>query len=149
VLRLHGVQRALNKLRAPGSKDDIPRNVEELQRWKTTLHQFPEPTCIFCGPGNNGGDGLAIARTLFNRGFAVRVLFVGDAATLENAGGDVALNLKLLRGLGMDVEVLADEHAVRDQRASMGGSPLIVDALFGTGLTRTLEDPYRAAVQAI
>jgi NAD(P)H-hydrate epimerase len=149
VLRLHGVQRALNKLRSPGSKDDIPRNVEELARWKETLHQFPEPTCVFCGPGNNGGDGFAIARTLLNRGFAVRVLYVGDAANLETASPDVQTNVRLLRAVGASIETLADEHAVRAIRAELRNAPLIVDALFGTGLARALEDPYRAAVQSI
>jgi hydroxyethylthiazole kinase-like uncharacterized protein yjeF len=149
VLRLHGVQRAMRKLRAPGSKDDIPRNIVELERWKADLNDFPEPAYIFCGPGNNGGDGLAIARTLFNRGYAVRVCFVGDVASLANASPDVQTNVRLLRALGVEIEGLANEHAVRDLREHLPDAPLIVDALFGTGLTRPLEDPYRATVQAI
>jgi NAD(P)H-hydrate epimerase len=137
VLRLHGVRRELNRLRAPGSKDDVPRTVEELHRWKQTLSEFPEPAYIFCGPGNNGGDGLAIARTLFNRGFSVRVF--GEPGNSL----DVQTNAKLLRGLGIQVEPLDAS------RPALGSAPLIVDALFGTGLARTLEDPWRATVQAI
>ncbi|MCC7510465.1 MAG: NAD(P)H-hydrate epimerase [Planctomycetes bacterium] len=149
ILRLHGVQRAMRKLRSPGSKDDIPRTVEELEQWKQALNEFPDPTLIFCGPGSNGGDGLAIARTLHNRGYAVRTFFVGSAAQLEAAPADVAKNAALLRTLGVDIAILPDARAVHELRPLMRDACLIVDAMFGTGLTRTLEDPYRAAVQAV
>ncbi|MBX3458872.1 MAG: NAD(P)H-hydrate epimerase [Planctomycetes bacterium] len=146
VLRLHGVQRAMRKLNAPGSKDDIPRTVAELERWKEGLSDFPEPTYILCGPGNNGGDGLAIARTLHNRGYSVVVCTVGS----QNAASpDVRRNHELLRACGLEPLVLADEMAVREFRPRLRQGALLVDALFGTGLTRTLEDPWRAAVQAI
>jgi hydroxyethylthiazole kinase-like uncharacterized protein yjeF len=145
ILRLHGVQRAMRKLRGPGSKDDIPRNVDELERWKAGLNEFPEPAVVLCGPGNNGGDGLAIARTLFNRGFAVQVFMVGT--DVADAVGDVATNARLLERLGVPVVPLADAAAVESIRGDLSGAALIVDALFGTGLTRILEDPFRAAVQ--
>lgn len=149
ILRLHGVQLAMRKLRAPGSKDDIPRSVPELERWKAGINEFPDPTYIFCGPGNNGGDGFAIARTLVNRGYTVRVYFVGDAARIDAGSADVQTNARLLRDLGVEIHSLADAHAVRDLRAELREAPLLVDAMFGTGLTRPLEDPFRAAVQVI
>jgi hydroxyethylthiazole kinase-like uncharacterized protein yjeF len=145
ILRLHGVQRAMRKLRGPGSKDDIPRNVDELERWKSGLTEFPEPAVILCGPGNNGGDGLAIARTLFNRGFAVQVFMVGIEPGL--AKGDVATNVKLLERLGVPITPLMDAAAVESIREQAESAALVVDALFGTGLDRTLEDAFRAAIK--
>lgn len=146
ILRLHGVQRAMRRLNAPGSKDDIPRTVAELERWKQGLSDFPEPTYILCGPGNNGGDGLAIARTLHARGYSAVPVLVGPT---PQPSPDVAKNLALLRASGIEPLPATDEHAVRALRPVLRQSALIVDALFGIGLTRTLEDPWRAAVQAI
>jgi hydroxyethylthiazole kinase-like uncharacterized protein yjeF len=146
ILRFHGVQRAMRKLRAPGSKDDIPRNVDELERWKSGLNEFPEPTVILCGPGNNGGDGLCVARKLFNRGYSVQVFMVGAEVPAEDDASDVGVNASLLRKLGVPIHALADANAVYALREQLAGVALIVDAMFGTGLQRTLEDPYRAAV---
>jgi len=143
ILRFHGVQRAMRKLRAPGSKDDIPRNIEELERWKAGLREFPEPTLILCGPGNNGGDGLVVARTLFNRGYEVRVFMVGADVPTQ---GDPGTNATLLQKLGVEIGTLPTAEAVLAIREQAAHSALIVDALFGTGLQRTLEDPFRAAV---
>lgn len=148
VLRIDGVARAMARLRQPGSKDDIPRNVEELERWKAKLHTAGTPVVVLCGPGNNGGDGLAIARTLHNRGHAVRAYYVGDPAELERTPGDVQLNARLLRGLGIEIHELRERSQLKAAWPVFTEAPLIVDALFGTGLTRTIEDPFRAVIEA-
>jgi NAD(P)H-hydrate epimerase len=148
ILRIDGVSKAMAKLRQPGSKDDIPRTMEELQRWKDRLHKAETPVAVLCGPGNNGGDGLAIARTLFNRGHAVRVLYVGDPAQLDKASADVQLNAKLLTPLGLEIAPLHEREQLKQARALLKDAPLIVDALFGTGLTRVIEDPFRAVIEA-
>lgn len=148
LLRIEGVSRAMARLRQPGSKDDIPRNVEELERWKARLHTAGTPVVILCGPGNNGGDGLAIARTLHNRGHAVRVYYVGDPAELDKASADVRLNAKLLRGLGIEIAELHEREQRKAAWPVFNEAPLIIDALFGTGLTRTIEDPFRAVIES-
>lgn len=148
VLRIDGVSRAMAKLRQPGSKDDIPRNVEELERWKEKLHRATAPVLVLCGPGNNGGDGFAIARTLLNRGHAVRTFYAGELSELEKAGQDVQANVRLLRGLDTEILALGTAAQIKAARDDFNQTPLIIDALFGTGLTRTIEDPYRAVIEA-
>ncbi|MCB9894686.1 MAG: NAD(P)H-hydrate epimerase [Planctomycetes bacterium] len=148
ILRIDGVGKAMARLRQPGSKDDIPRTMEELERWKDKLHKADTPPVILCGPGNNGGDGLAIARTLHNRGHAVCVYYVGDPASLATAGPDVALNAKLLGGLGVQIQELRSREQLKAAWKTLNEAPLIIDALFGTGLDRVIEDPFRAVIEA-
>ncbi len=85
----------------------------------------PVPALILCGPGNNGGDGYVIARALRDRGVAVRVAALGEPATAAAASA---------RG-GWEGEVVPFDDAEP--------APLLVDALFGTGLTRALDETVR------
>lgn len=92
------------------------------------------PAAILCGPGNNGGDGFVVARKLKEEGWTVRVGLLGDKASLQ---GDAALMARLYDGA---VEPLS--------RSVMEGAGLVVDALFGTGLTRPIEGAARDAILA-
>lgn len=80
------------------------------------------PVLILCGPGNNGGDGYVAARVLANRGMDVRVVALGGPRT------EVAAEAR--KGWTGPVEPLPGD---------LSGAPVVVDALFGTGLTRPLE----------
>ncbi len=107
------------------------------------------PVLVLCGPGNNGGDGLVIARTLWNRGVPVDVVFVGEQEKLERTSEDVRTNARLWRGLGRRIE-----HAVTDPelealaRRSKEAS-VIVDALFGTGFVRELTGIYAQVIRGV
>jgi ADP-dependent NAD(P)H-hydrate dehydratase / NAD(P)H-hydrate epimerase len=82
----------------------------------------PLPTLILCGPGNNGGDGYVIARGLSDRGVRVRV------AALSEPQSPAA-------------RWAAAQYAGPVERlAEAGGAPLVIDALFGTGLRRPLDE---------
>jgi hydroxyethylthiazole kinase-like uncharacterized protein yjeF len=91
----------------------------------------PIATLILCGPGNNGGDGYVIARRLAERGVKVRVAASGDPRT----------------------------EAAREARAAWGGpvellatarpAPLLIDALFGTGLSRPLDEAMLGAAKRL
>ncbi len=86
---------------------------------------------VLCGPGNNGGDGFVIARLLRARGWAVMVFLLGQAETLPK---DAQQNYRRWLDVG---EVLAlSEAAFQAQIGTGEGIDLVVDALFGTGLTR-------------
>lgn len=146
-LRIAGVSRAMADLRKPGSKDDIPRNLEELEQWKEKLDKAEDPVVILCGPGNNGGDGFAVARTLFNRGHEVKVYYVGDRAKLDDASDDVKTNIRLLKALGIEIDELSNHDHVKAAEPLFRSCPLIVDAIFGTGLTRRVEDPFMDVIQ--
>ena len=93
------------------------------------------PVAVLCGPGNNGGDGFVIARLLAEAGWPVTVALLGDRGRLT---GDAALNAGRWQG-----PVAALEPGVLD------GNGLIVDALFGAGLTRAPEGAARAVIEAI
>lgn len=147
LLRAHGVQQAMNRMRQPGSKDDIPRTVAEVQAWKSSLGFSAQPTVVLCGPGNNGGDGLALARTLHNRGHGVAVVYCGPPDGLQAAGPDVQLNAALLARLGLSIHHVCDGPSARQIQPLLMQTALIVDGLFGTGLTRPVEDPQRAVIQ--
>jgi hydroxyethylthiazole kinase-like uncharacterized protein yjeF len=101
---------------------------------------------IFCGPGNNGGDGLALARQLAARGYEVEVFLLG--ASREPAG-DFGAQLGICRRLGLPLHEVADEEALGRALAAARELDLTVDALFGTGLGRPLAGLYAAAAQGI
>src|SRR6185369_8930035 len=83
----------------------------------------PLSALVLCGPGNNGGDGYVAARHLAERGVEVRV------AALAEPKSDAA---KWARGQWKgEVETLSQDTK---------GAPLLIDALFGTGLKRGLDD---------
>ena len=87
------------------------------------------PTLILCGPGNNGGDGFVVARYLKAWGWPVRLALLGEVARLK---GDAAAMAARWDG---PVEAVG----------SMAGAGLIVDALFGAGLSKDFPAELAAA----
>lgn len=81
---------------------------------------------VVCGKGNNGGDGLAVARQMHVR-FQPRQMWVVLIAAPEELGGDAAVNLRMLRASGV--------QEYRDFGAEMRRATLVVDAILGTGLS--------------
>lgn len=115
------------------------------------------PVQVLVGPGNNGGDGLVIARTLHNRGLGVRVHFVGPIEKLRELSDDTQMNARLWRDLerpgGLrDAGRIVELRDVRDAEAfarELSGTGVVVDAMFGTGLVRELRSPWREVVLAV
>lgn len=98
---------------------------------------------IICGKGNNGGDGLALARRLSIRGIAVRVALLASFVALK---GEARANLFTLRK--MDVE-LAQNASVRTLSDMVAWSDIVVDAMLGVGLSSPLKGAYAFAVEQI
>ena len=101
---------------------------------------------IFCGPGNNGGDGLAVGRHLAVRGYHVAMFVVAGGRELR---GDAAIQQTICRNLAIDVRELGAEESVAPVVQEAASADLIVDALFGTGLRRALDGQYAELVAAI
>ena len=101
---------------------------------------------VFCGPGNNGGDGLAVARHLLVRGWRPQVWLVHGG---RSVGEEAARQLAICRALPLEVEEVGDEEGLRAALAAARGSDLVVDALFGTGLARPLSGLFAAAVEGL
>lgn len=87
------------------------------------------PVCVLAGPGNNGGDGLAIARQLHGAGRDVAVVLAADPARLR---GDASQQLNLLQSLDIPIIVVEPDE---DDFMSVLQAPVWVDALLGTGST--------------
>ena len=84
---------------------------------------------VFAGPGNNGGDGLAVARMLHAVGCEVAVWLVNPKGKLSP---DCAVNLERLRAVGVPVEEVTDAFRM----PSVPAADVVIDALFGSGLDR-------------
>ncbi len=105
-----------------------------------------ETVAIFCGPGNNGGDGLALARHLDARGYALRVFLVIGSSQPR---GDAAVQLEILERSGLAVETIDAAAEIPRLVAQCAGYDLIVDALFGTGLGRPLSGHFAELVEGL
>jgi NAD(P)H-hydrate epimerase len=101
---------------------------------------------VFCGPGNNGGDGLAVARQLVVRGYQPTVWLVHGNKRLS---ADAAHQLGVCRALGIEVGEVADEAEVGAALATAADADLVVDALFGTGLERPLTGLFATLVDGL
>ena len=91
---------------------------------------------ILCGRGNNGGDGLVMARALRERHIDVGVYLLGPSNGIK---GPSAVNLSAARQLGIDVVEIGDASAWELHSTDVVGSDIIVDAMFGTGFRGPVE----------
>jgi NAD(P)H-hydrate epimerase len=98
------------------------------------------PVLILVGGGNNGGDGLAAARHLHNRGVKLSLMLTTDPGRFA---GDALINWKIIQAMGL-VAHPVDPHALAHAPAS-----LVIDAIFGTGLTRPPREPFGTIVHAL
>ncbi len=101
---------------------------------------------VVCGKGNNGGDGLATARHLYNLGYQVEVVLTASPETLK---GDARKNLEILSKLPVPVHVIESQERLIELYELLKGSEIVVDALFGTGLSKPLEGFYSDVVDLI
>lgn len=112
------------------SIDLMERAASVFVGWFTARFHQQCQVAIFCGPGNNGGDGLAISRLLLQKDYQVATYILGAPKTSK----DFVTNLKRLeRTPNSDITEL--NHAM----PNIHGKAVIVDALFGSGLSRPLD----------
>jgi len=95
---------------------------------------------IICGGGNNGGDGLALARHLHNRGYEIHILLTADPAKYA---GEAKINWDICQSMNLPWAGATTEAIAGS------GAGLIVDAIFGTGLTQPPRPPFAEIVAAI
>jgi hydroxyethylthiazole kinase-like uncharacterized protein yjeF len=123
----------------------------------------PGHIAIFCGSGNNGGDGLVVARYLTLWGVPTSCYLVGakdkkeKSEKKENIDKDAVMttaeaeaNRRILASLGVELLVLEDGEELDETISSItSNSTVLVDAIFGTGLTRPVEGLARHVIEAI
>ncbi|HUF77983.1 MAG TPA: NAD(P)H-hydrate dehydratase [Thermoanaerobaculia bacterium] len=112
---------------------------------------FPdaETVAIFCGPGNNGGDGLALGRHLAIRGYRVTCFLAFGG---KQPQGDAGIQLAICRKLAPESLRLAElgpEEAPAAAIEAAREADLVVDALFGTGLARPLVGWFAGLVERL
>ncbi len=111
------------------------------------LKDFPHLTgkrfVVFCGLGNNGGDGLVVARKLYSNGANVAVFLLGDP---EKYKGSARRNYEIVKGLSLSLKQITSIDQVS---YALTHSDAVVDAMLGTGLSRPVAGLYLDAVHAI
>jgi len=100
---------------------------------------------VVCGPGNNGGDGLAVARQLVARAKTRRPCCSSSRRT---CAATAAVQLALARSFGVPVHECAN-GPLDGLAALLAETQVVVDALFGTGLDRALDGRWRSVIELI
>ena len=117
---------------------------------QAALEYLPKPkkarAAVLCGSGNNGGDGIAAARLLFLRGVSVRAFLVGS---WEKMTPDAQEETQRLSECGVELELYDPEDV--SQSAWVRNSHVIIDAIFGVGLSRDIQpgSVYARAIELI
>ena len=106
--------------------------VNELS--KTVPGLADKKVVILAGCGNNGGDGLAIARHLHNKGVTVKVFLLSE----RNLSSSAEANLAMLEKLPVKIYKIDNEKSTQLLQATLNYEDIIIDAIYGTGLSREL-----------
>lgn len=124
------------------STDLMERAALTLFNYIAQIYPKNGDVVVFCGPGNNGGDGLALARMLHLGGYRVVTYLVADIAKLSE---DCRINYERLHIIDQQnihlIKSRVDFPVIKDV--------LILDALFGSGLSRPLDGIYKELVERI
>ena len=101
---------------------------------------------VVCGKGNNGGDGMVIARHLHNRGIYVEVFLL---CRPEDLSLDARIQADILRKIDLEIRVIQDREGIEDLRAYLEEVHMCVDAIFGTGLSSHISGITRDVIEVI
>ncbi len=96
---------------------------------------------VFCGVGNNGGDGFAAARILIANGYSIQLYLIGSPERLK---GDALINAEYFIRSNRITSINSETFSY-----SFGVHDIIIDAIFGIGLSRDIEGVYKSAISAI
>ncbi|THH41679.1 NAD(P)H-hydrate dehydratase [Neolewinella litorea] len=111
--------------------------------WATHfVERYPDKSreiVVLCGPGNNGGDGLAIARLLRFEAYTISVI----VADIAPASPDNQINRKRAKDVGVHIRTLREN----DPLPSFRKRSIVIDALFGTGLSRPIEGYWATLIE--
>lgn len=100
---------------------------------------------LYCGGGNNGGDGFVAARHLANRGVRCVVVYFKAPSAMK---ADARLNFTILKKMKVPLFLWKSSTRALLQKR-LRAADVLVDALFGTGLSRDVGEPYASAIEVI
>ncbi|AZQ44642.1 NAD(P)H-hydrate dehydratase [Nonlabens ponticola] len=117
------------------TSDELMERVAQLvfERMHQRLNGAPVPIKIFCGIGNNGGDGLAIARHMIQHGYHVTTYITNCS---KHRSDDFLKNYERIKDITKDWPILLD---CKDDIPAIDNGDIVVDAIFGTGLNRPVD----------
>ncbi|SKC50487.1 NAD(P)H-hydrate dehydratase [Maledivibacter halophilus] len=101
---------------------------------------------IVCGKGNNGGDGFVVARHLHNKGYKLNIFVLGDKKAIK---GDALINYEILTKLGIGIKEIKNDDTLIQLKESIISYPIVIDALFGTGLSKEVQGISKKAINII
>lgn len=101
---------------------------------------------IVCGKGNNGGDGLAIARHLYLLGKKINVFLIGNGSKLSH---DCSVNYNIAKNMGIKINFINTIDDVDRLRDYVIDNECVIDCIFGTGLSRNIEGIYEQIICVI
>jgi NAD(P)H-hydrate epimerase len=136
-------RRAIDDYRIPES---ILMENAGLAAYRVLRDRFPvagQKILVLCGGGNNGGDGLVVARKILSDGGNPQVLLLGDPSRYKGAA---ALNWEMVRHLG--IATLQDASAAPLDKL-LGDCGLVVDAILGTGLSKPVRGGYADVIDRL
>ncbi len=108
---------------------------------------YPPGRVVFvCGKGNNGGDGLAMARHLESRGYEVIVELLAKSQDLTP---DAAANYQIISQAGFLIRSHQQQESLVVASREWNSADVIVDAMLGTGATGEVREPYASAISLI
>lgn len=140
---------AINELSVPGAvlMENAGRSCAELIASRLNATEKAK-VCVFCGMGNNGGDGFVIARHLVNKKIEVKVVICGDRGEIS---GDARINLEIIERMKLSVTEMDISGGDIGGRVEgfVSGCDILVDALFGTGLSGQLRGGYIELIESI
>ncbi len=138
-------RKAIEEYEIPGIilMENAGRNVVE-EILKILPDTNKAKVAIFCGKGNNGGDGFVIARHLYNKDIDISVYLT---TKISNAltGSDASTNLKILLNMNIEIKELQASN-INEIEKELHGCNLIVDSIFGTGLSGEIREPVRSLI---
>ncbi len=113
------------------SIDLMERAAYAIFTWFSSIYNANRKILVFCGPGNNGGDGLALARLLLNAGFNVQCYYLYSKTFSE----DFKINFERFKKVSPNIFQLIS----RNDFPQLDSKNIVVDALYGSGLSRPIE----------
>jgi ADP-dependent NAD(P)H-hydrate dehydratase / NAD(P)H-hydrate epimerase len=140
-------QQAINHWAIPGAVLMENAGQKAAGIFQAQLKNIPRPkVLILCGPGNNGGDGLVIARYFHHQGIRCQILFLGYPSKVD-LHSECGLNLKIIRQYPIPFRPVRHPRDWRHLR--FNSFTAIIDALFGTGLCRPLRGAARQLIEEV
>lgn len=127
--QIRKIDSATIELEPVSSVDLMERAAVSVSRWITEKYNSSHLFMIFAGPGNNGGDALAVARLLTMKAYQVRVFILSTGAPFSH---DMQTNLDRLKSTPATPEIISSPAEI----PAITKSTIVIDGIFGSGLSR-------------